>query len=414
MKIGKLPSLSTNTSTMNKKTLLVVGAGFGQVPAIEIGKEMGLKVLAVDRNPDAPGMELADESFVIDIIDKESILTVSKQNKIDGIITLQSDHGVPSVGYVNDYLGLKGISYETAINCSYKTRCRSRLKEKNCSQPKFRFVSTKSEATKAVEEIGIPSVIKASDSSGSRGITKVSTLEEIENGVKEAFKYTIQEQIIVEEYIDGVEFGAQTFSVDGKCEVVLLHNDTLSKPPYMIPIGHSFPFKDLAEKEVEFAKESIKKAVETIGITDGPANIDIILDNKSKEVKIIELGARIGATCLPELVYYHTGINWVKEAIKSAIGEKVNLNFKDPKPVAAQIISANKDGIFKGYNSNLNAEKYEVIEFEISAKKGERVSKLRKGTDRIGKAIAFGLSADEATNNVSNFLKNVNIEVENE
>jgi len=61
-------------------------------------------------------------------------------------------------------------------------------------------------------------------------------------------KYSKIDQLLVEEYIDGIEIGAQTFSVNGKCKVILLHNDTLSSPPYMVPIGHSFPIVGLTKE----------------------------------------------------------------------------------------------------------------------------------------------------------------------
>lgn len=399
---------------MTNKTLLVVGAGFGQVPAIKAGKDIGLRVLTVDRNETAPGMSLADGSFVIDIMDKKSVLDLAKKENIDGIITLQSDHGVPTVGYVNSHLGLNGISYETAINCSYKNKCRVILKEKNCAQPDFEFIRNTAEAEKAVEKIGYPCVIKAPDSSGSRGIIKVSSRDDIKRAISEAFKYSNQEEVIIEEFIEGIEFGAQTFSIDGSCEMVLLHNDKLSDPPYMIPIGHSFPFKELSETENEYAVKKIKEAVKAIGINDGPANIDIILDYRRREVKIIEIGARIGATCLPELVEHHTGIKWVEMAVRSAIGETVNLTKKMQQPVAAEIVFSKADGIFRGYKENADPEKFKVIEFEITAEVGDEIGKLKKGTDRIGKILTTGLDVLEAEENCEKYNQSIDLFISDE
>src|SRR5690606_20522239 len=187
------------------------------------------------------------------------------------------------------------------------------------------------------------------DSSGSRGVIKVNSIEEVSAAFTEALSFSRGEEILVEEFIEGLEFGAQTFSVEGHCELVLLHNDTMSNPPYMIPIGHSFPFEQISEDKCINAIEDIKKAVESLGINDGPANVDLILDKKNNKVKVIEVGARIGATCLPELVKYHTGIDWVEATIKSALGEKVNLAIQKEEPVAAIIIESPNDGLYQGY-----------------------------------------------------------------
>jgi biotin carboxylase len=390
------------------KSILIVGAGMGQLPAIQRAKKMGLKTITVDRDADAPGMVIADESYEIDIIDKDSILQLAEKKSIDGILTLQSDHGVPAVGYVNDQMGLPGVSFETANDCSNKTKCRVRLAKENCSQPHFRFVGNDlNEANDAISEIGLPCVVKAPDSSGSRGIVKVDKPEDIESALKEAFKYSRQDKVIVEEYVEGIEFGAQTFSVNGKCELVLMHNDTLSDPPFMIPIGHSFPFTELNKSESVNAEKKIKEAVEAIGIENGPANIDLILDKKSKEIKVIEIGARIGATCLPELVEHFTGIDWVKQSIYSALGMEVHLKSGKKQPVAAMILTSPEDGFFTGYRVNNDLSDTDLVAFELTASYGDEVNKLRKGTDRIGKVITTGHDAASAELNARSFCNSI-------
>lgn len=393
------------------KTVLIVGAGAGQVPAIVEAKKLGLTVVTVDRNSEAEGMKLADHGYSVDIIDKEGVLKIAKKHQIDGIITLQSDHGVPAVGYVNDKLNLRGVSYKTAIWCSNKMNTRVQLAKKKCAQPDFYFIKNEKEAIDAINKIGYPCVIKAADSSGSRGVIKIEEREQVKTAITEAYSYSRQEKIIVEEFIEGIEFGAQTFSVNGKCELVLMHNDTLSSPPYMIPIGHSFPFDMLNASEAEIAVERIREAVEAIGIKDGPANIDIILDKKTREVKIIEIGARIGATCLPELVSYYTGINWISESIKCSISEKVDLSIKIEQPVAALIVTSPKDGIYQGFKTDSDKEKLKITEFEITVNKGDMVSILRKGTDRIGKIISFGKNSKEAEQNAEMFFSGLNINI---
>lgn len=393
---------------MNKK-ILIVGAGFGQVPAILKAKELGLKVIVVDKNESAIGMPMADFAYNIDTVDKRKILEIAIKHQIDGIITMQSDLPVPSIGYVNDELGLKGVSYRTANYCSNKIETRKRLAEKNCQQPHFRIICTIDEAMTAVSEIGFPCVIKAPDSSGSRGVVKINKIEDIPEAFEEAIFYTRGKELLIEEYISGLEFGAQTFSINGKCEVVLLHNDTMSPPPYMIPTGHSFPFKHSID--LDKAVSDIKNAIETIGITDGPANIDLILDTNSNTIKIIEIGARIGATCLPELVHYHTGIDWVETTIMNAIGEKVSLIPTKNQPVAALILESPKDGIYKGYSIE-DAIKGKILEYEITAQIGESVNILRKGTDRIGKILAYGNTVEEAEQKAKKLRDSIIIFVE--
>lgn len=396
---------------MDKK-ILIIGAGFGQVPAIQKAKELGLEVVTIDKNPSAIGMSLADFSYEIDILDKEGALEIAKKHAVNGVMTMQSDLPVPTIGYINDELGLRGVSYEVAEICSNKMETRKRLKAKKALQPLYKIVRNESEAEIACNALGFPCVIKAPDSSGSRGITKVKDKSQINGAVKEAFKFTRKAEIIVEEYIKGLEFGAQTFSVNGECEIVLLHSDVLSPPPYMIPIGHSFPFVGLSNEETNTAIEDIKQAIDALGIENGPANVDFILDKETRRIKILEIGARIGATCLPELVKHHTGIDWVEQAILNSISEETNLKANKKVPVTAFIIEAHKDGVLEGYTfpeASLRDDK--LLECEITASIGEIVNKLRKGTDRVGKVIYKGENVDESIKLCRQFLKKTILDI---
>jgi biotin carboxylase len=386
----------------HKRTLMVVGAGLGQIPAIEEGKKMGLSVIAVDRNPLAPGMNLADIALSIDVVDVENVLLAARKYQIDGIMTMQSDLPVPTVGFVVDALELPGTGLRIANLCSNKILMREHFREYGIPQPNFRVVSSILAAKVAASEIGYPCIFKAPDSSGSRGVRKVSNEGQAEAAFLHAQKYARVQNILIEEFISGIEVGAQGFSLNSKCQTVLVHNDTLSAKPYMIPIGHSFPF--VGEKGSHDNIKAISiSSVEALGITDGPTNIDIIVD-KDGQAKIIEIGARIGATCLPELVEYHTGINWVRAAIESCLGDSVDLHKTKDTPIAAVILESPLDGEFNGYDySEDSKNELGVCEWEVTAKIGEEVNKLRKGTDRIGKVLATGRDTIDAELNAASF-----------
>jgi len=394
------------------KSILIVGAGFGQLPAIAMAKKMGLQIVVVDKNIDAPGMKFADFPYDVNILDFDGVLNVAKRHSVSGAMTMQSDLPVPTIGYINDNLGLVGVGLKVAQRCSNKIETRKRLKEKNCAQPNFFVVSNLAEAKKAAGKLGYPFVIKAPDSSGSRGVVKVDNDGQIECAVSEAFKFTRGLEVLAEEFVVGLEFGAQTFSVDGVCEKVLIHNDTMSAPPYMIPIGHSFPFKYLSPSQLLEVENDIKNAVESLGIENGPANVDLILDKKNDRVKIIEIGARIGATCLPELVEYYTGINWVEATIKNALGMEVDLAETRRQPTAALIIESPEDGKFKHYEIDFREDEPGLLELEVTAKENEIVNKLRKGTDRIGKIIVESENAELAEQLAAKLRSKIKINVE--
>lgn len=391
------------------KKLLVLGTSHGQVPIIKAAKKMGLCVIGVDRNENAPGRGLCDFFFPVDFSNKSETLRIAQSLNVNGVVTFQSDASVPTVGFLNTKLNLNGPSFDTATTCTNKIHFRNSLKLTDCAQPRFHIVENIEDATEACKELGLPCVIKCADSSGSRGVTKVNALRDIPHAMQEAKKYTSLKDVLVEEFIHGVELGAQTFSQNGKCELVVLHNDLISPPPFMVPIGHSMPVKNLEQAQINSIKSDIIKAVNAINLEEGPANIDFILTD-DLEVKIIEIGARVGATCLPELMSFHLGLDWAEVTIQNALGTKVELLTENLKPVAAQVLTSPSDGILKSFS--LPSELCDkCIEYELSKGIGEQVSLFRKGTDRIGKVMATGGNVEDAENQVSQLVQEFHFEV---
>ncbi len=377
------------------KTILIVGAGFGQLPAIRAARELGWRSVVVDRSGAAPGMALADEAHEIDIVDVAAVVALARRARVDGAMTMQSDIGVPTVGAVVDALGLPGVGEAVARRCSNKIKTRRCFAEAGVPQPAFRVVKSLAEAEAAAAELGFPCVVKAPASSGSRGVVKANALADVEGAFVEAMRYAPGGELLVEAFVRGRELGAQSFSFDGRCRLVLPHNDTLSDPPYMVPTGHSFPV-DLDESERAALERAVAACVEALGIHTGPANIDLIVD-ESGEARLIEVGARIGATCLPELVHCFTGIDWVKETLRAAVGETPDLTIRQAQPCAAEILQAREDGVLLASSVPEDVSQHpDVLEVEVTAVAGDTVSRLRKGTDRIGKVLVKGASAQAA------------------
>ena len=380
---------------MAEPTILIVGGGFGQLPAVAVARRLGWRSVVIDRNPNAVAMRIADAAHVIDIVDAKAALQVARAERIDGCLTLQSDIGVPTVGFVNDALGLQGVSHEVAVTCSRKDLARICWAERGVAQPTFAIVRTLEEAREAAMSLEFPFIAKAADASGSRGVVKVDTPAALSGAFETALAASRAGIVVLEAFVDGREIGAQTFSVDGHCEIVLLHDDQVSPPPFMIPIGHAYPIT-AQELDVGSARNTIAEAVDALGIQQGPANVDLIINNRGHAI-LLEVGARIGATCLPELTTLYTGTDWVEAAVRCAVGEHVWPVAQTEVPCAAMILEASSDGVVTSVHVPDDVRHHpEVREVEVTVRPGDTVSRLRNGTDRIGKVVTTGATAHEA------------------
>lgn len=379
-----------------KKKFLIIGGSYVQIPLIDTARDLGFDVITVDANPDAPAMKISDEPVVIDTRDALNILKLARERNVQGVITTQSDSGVESAALVVDELKLVGPSLKTAHSCLNKIETRMILRKHSIVQPEFLVIKNIKDAVKAGEILGYPFIIKAPDSSGSRGVVKVKSKNELNFALSESKKYTKQDSLLAEKYISGTEIGAQALSVDGECKKIYIHNDIMSTTPFMIPIGHSFPSRlelDLTRK----IDQVVKKVLKALGLENGPSNIDLIV-GEDNEIYVLEIGARIGATCLPELIKFHSGVDWNRVAVEIALGLPPTIKEHECKtPSAALILESPYDGIFKGAEIiDLLSKNPCLLDFEITAKDGDKVNRLRKGTDRIGKIIVKGDSASAA------------------
>ena len=140
------------------KSVLFVGAGRHQRRAIMRAKELGLRVVAVDRNPEAVGLPHADEAHVVDFVEVEPVIAVARAAGVDGVLTVSADRAVPVEAAVAEALGLPGIGSATAHLMTHKVAMRRRLAEGGVPQPRFAAVRVRREARPAGDTVGFPAV----------------------------------------------------------------------------------------------------------------------------------------------------------------------------------------------------------------------------------------------------------------
>src|SRR5687767_14008089 len=117
------------------RTLLILGAGPFQLSAIRKAVALGYNVITVDYLPENVGHRMAHHSINCSTTDKEGVLRVAADLEVDGIATFPSDVAVPTVGYVNDRLGLPGISGTAATVMTMKHHFPAFLKNAGLDHP---------------------------------------------------------------------------------------------------------------------------------------------------------------------------------------------------------------------------------------------------------------------------------------
>lgn len=398
------------------KTLLILGAGIYQVPLIKTAQNLGIRTIVASIPGNYPGFEIADKVCYENTTDYEKILEVAKSENVDGVVTAGTDVAVITIGKVCDALGLKGLSFEAAELATDKLKMKKCYEENNVRTARFREIYfDDADYADKISALTMPLMFKSVDSSGSRGIIKVDSPEEFDSAKAIVKDNTRSDYFIVEEYVEGEEFGAQAFIQNGKLEFILPHGDYVFKGDTGVPIGHFAPY-DLDTEVIEDAREQLAAAAKAMKLDNCAINADFIL--KDGKTYVLELGGRSGATCLAELVSIYYGIDYYEKIIRVAIGEDVDFSVcrdVDAKGSgtanASHLLMSDKDGIIKSQTNNNDADP-DIVEVQFDYKPGDEVHKFRVGPHRIGHVITKGESLDDAVVLLNKAMDNIKIEIE--
>lgn len=393
------------------KTIMILGASILQLPAIKKAKEMGLRVVAVDMNPKAVGFkEDGVIKEVISTIDIPNVVEAAKRNHVDGVMTLASDMPMRSVAAVAKEMGLVGISDDTALKATNKAVMRQALYEYGVPVPRFYKASNREEYEKSTAEFHAPFIVKPADNSGSRGIFKISDLND-QQTIRDAYDYSRASSrsgdVVVEEYMEGPEVSVETLTVDGECHIIQITDKLTTGAPHFVEMGHSQPTQldaDTAEKIREVAKAANK----AIGIENGPSHTEIIVTEEGP--KIVELGARLGGDCITtHLVPLSTGVDMVECCIKIALGEKPDITPKWNKGSAIRYFQQ-YSGVIVGFSGIDKAKNVtDVKQISIVHGVGERITDVIDSGSRIGFVISQSKDANRAIAAAEKAIRTVNI-----
>ena len=385
-----------------------MGAGIYQVPLIKKAKEMGIHTIAVSIPGNYPGFALADRVCYENTVDYEKVLEVARKEQIDGIVTAGTDVAVITIGKVCDELGLTGLSFEAAQIASNKILMKKKYEEYGVRTAHFREISFEDDIFEAVKGLNFPLIFKAVDTSGSRGIVRVDSIEEFEEARRVVKESTRTDFFIVEEFIEGEEFGAQAFVYHGEVKFILPHGDYVFKGDTGVPIGHFAPYM-LEESVIEDAKIQLEKAIEAMGLDNCAINADFIL--KDGQTYVLELGGRSGATCLAELVSIYYGFDYYEKLILAALGEEVDFPQEMAVPNASMLLRSEKDGVIRSIINN-NEPDEDIFEVQFDHGVGDAVKKFHVGPHRIGHVVTKGKTLEAAVEKLNEALEKIEIVVE--
>ena len=401
------------------KTVLFVGAGRHQQRAILRLKELGVRVLAVDGDPDALGLKEADVRFVVDFSDTEAVLAAVTDESFDGVLTVSADRAVPVVAAVAETRGLPGIGTETAHLMTHKVAMRRRLAEAGVPQPRFAALRGLSERRRAAAEVGFPAVLKPADSGGQRGIFLVRSVDDIEGHLHEALTASPTQEAILEEFVEGTEMNGIVIARAGEAWPLTL-SDRLRPPGIGFGVGwiHVYPATVYGD-QLEESERIAALTARALGLQTGIAFPQLIAADDGRVV-VVECAARIPGGQMADLVRHAVGIDLIEVQLRMALGEELPDELVFPRfrqPLAVRFLTAAPGPLRPGRVVSVGSLEKAlafpgVVQADTYLVEGDVVRPVRVDADRVGYVIAVADTNIEALERAEAAARLIDVEVE--
>jgi biotin carboxylase len=401
------------------KTVLFVGAGRHQRRAIARARDLGLRTVAVDRNPDAPGLAEAGAGRVLDFRDVEAVIEVGRREDVDGVLTVSADRAVPIVAAVAEALSLPGIGNETAHRMTHKVAMRRTLADAGLPQPRFAAARTMHEAHAAAEVVGFPAVLKPADSGGQRGVFQLESIDDIERHLHAALAESPTHEAIIESFEEGLELNGLVVARGGRTQLLTL-SDRLRPPGVGFGVGwiHVYPSTLFGDTLAEAERVAVQ-AVRALGLHDGIAFPQLIADETGR-VTVVEVAARIPGGQMADLAAHAVGVDLVEIALRQALGEEVPddlVSARRQQPLAIRFLTAAPGPLPTGIVRRVTGLERVlafpgVVQADVFLQEGEEVRPVRLDGDRRGYVIAVGETNLEALERAEAACKLLDVDVQ--
>ena len=316
------------------KKLAIIGASYLQNPLILAAKDMGLETHVFAWAAGDIGESTADFFYPISIIEKEKILEKCQKIGIDGICSIASDLAMLTVNYVAENMGLSGNTMSCTVKSTNKFAMRDALTAKGVPCPKYVLADDSVNLSKL--DMEFPIIVKPTDRSGSRAVTKLKSEAGLMAAVTAARDVSFEKKAIIEEFIEGKEYSVECISFNGEHRLLAVTEKFTTGSPNFIETGHFEP-APLRSEVYEEVGRVVFAALDALEIKNGASHSEIMIkdDADGCRIKIVEIGGRMGGDCIgSSLVHLTTGIDFVRAVIDVALGNKPSLLPGDKRAAA--------------------------------------------------------------------------------
>ncbi len=346
---------------MAQKRILIPGGNLADWALVNAAHKLGMYVITSGTDKSGPAHRFSDEYACVDYSDKEAMLRLAEEKRIDYMCSNANDFGMISTAYVCEKLGLPGHdSYETTVALHTKDRFKPLCRRLGLHSPVTEIFDSRDEALEFLYNANRKMIVKPADNVGSYGVSAPTSRQEMIESVDFAFSKSKAGRIVIEPFIEGFYCNASVMIIDQEVKAFVSKSQfqypewkgvsSASPFPYY---DHTTGFMQPALHEKDFAPKIISdfnKLAGELHLVDGKFQCEMMI-TPEHEPYIFDVHRRMSGLFQPWIDWDFTDeIHWEEWVVRAECGMDLSgfpSGFRLKKYIHARNIYAPKDGILR-------------------------------------------------------------------
>ncbi len=370
-----------------KKNVLIFGAGPLHISIISVAKSKGIFTIAIDPDKNAIGKNIADVFIVVKGDDFKKTCEVVEKYSVDGIVTSATDKPLLMMSKIAEKYNFVFPSYLSIQKSINKYLMKEVFLKNNIPCAYGMLIHNKNQIQEILKcKFKLPVIIKPLDSSGSRGVIFCNSINDVYKAYDETKKYTLLENILIEEYLEGNEISVESVTFNGKTKIIQITDKITTRPPYNVEMEQIQP-STIDENNRFIIEKLIVKIIINLGLDNCVSHAEFKITEEGP--KIIEISARLGGDYITShLVPLSTGINIEGILLDIALNNEFNIPTSINKSAGIKYLQFPEGKLIR--NKFRTKDETSIIDLKIYIKEGEVIKRITNSLNRHGHIIVKG------------------------
>ncbi|MFD5172432.1 ATP-grasp domain-containing protein, partial [Bacillus mycoides] len=259
-------------------------------------------------------------------------------------------------------------------------------------------------------KINFPLIVKSPKSTGSKDVLLVKNKDQLILSIQSLLKKLPNEEILIEEYIDGPQYLVEILVQNGKVHIIAVIEQEITLFERFIVTGYSL-LGQVDKRLYNSLFNAVNSVIQAFNMKNGACHLEL---RRIKDVwKLIEINPRISGGAMNDIIEIGHGINLVQETIQLMLGNKPSLNKKHYKYVYAHYLTVKFKGKLIRVTGKNRSSKYPGVEkVYIKPKKGTILKPPTSMGHRCGYVLAAAYFKTEAKKIALEAAKEISFEIQ--